>query len=70
MKKTLRTTNGLLLGIFLLLLAHLVEILSTPAWAEPYAPKPLIDFCITEHPNTKPSSYLHVVTHNFSGDAP
>ncbi len=66
---SLRVTNWLLVGIFFVLFAHLLEMVSTPALAIPYSPTPLIDFCITEHPNEKPSHYLHVVTHNFSGDA-
>ena len=61
---SLRMTNWLLLGIFLTLLAHLLEMMSTPALAEVYLPKERIDSCITEHPNDKPSHYLHVVIHN------
>ena len=67
--KSLRTTNWLLFGILFALLARLVlDTLSTTAMAGPYAAKPLIDWCITEHPNEKPAQYLHVVSHNFSGN--
>ena len=64
--KSLRTTNWLLLGIFLALLAHLGVRLGLPtAIAETFK----LDTCVTAFPNDKPASYLHVVPHSFSGDS-
>ena len=62
--KTRRMTNWLLFGILLALLADLGQRwISTPAVAETFH----LDHCITEKPNEKPASYLHVVAHNFAG---
>lgn len=63
---SLRATNWLLLGIFAALLAHLLgfsDILPTVV-----AETLRLDQCITTKPNDKPLSYVHVVTHSFSGD--
>lgn len=63
---SLRVTNWLLLGIFLVLIAHLAVRLGIPsAIAETFR----LDTCITESPNDKPATYVHVVTHNFAGDS-
>lgn len=61
-----RVTNWLLLGIFLALLAHLLGVSNalTPVVAETL----FLDQAITTKPNDKPASYVHVVTHSFSGD--
>lgn len=63
---SLRVTNWLLLGVFLVLLAHLLVGQGSvpPVGAETLK----LDQCITSVPNAKPSSYVHVVTHNFAGD--
>ena len=63
--ETIRATNWLLLGIFLMLLAHLViRSGAAPAVAETLR----LDNCITTFPQDKPSGYVHVVTHTFAGD--
>ncbi|MDO8730734.1 MAG: hypothetical protein Q7J69_06105 [Candidatus Omnitrophota bacterium] len=63
--KTGRITNWLLFGILLALLMDLGQRwMSTPAVAETFQ----IDHCVTQKPNEKPASYLHVVTHDFAGD--
>ena len=63
---SLRATNWLLLGIFLALVAHLLGVseMLPPVVAETLR----LDQCITTRPADKPTSYVHVVTHNFSGD--
>ena len=62
--RDLRTTNWLLLGILLALLGHLaLKLGAAPALAETFQ----LDSCITQKPNEKPASYLHVVSHNLSG---
>ena len=68
---SLRVTNWLLLGVFVVLLAHLLGIgqgAVPPAHAQPYTALSRADQCVTDRPNDKPTSYLHVVTHNFAGD--
>ena len=68
---TLRVTNWLLLGIFLMLLAHLVLRDGSSAVLAanelPRLPQARTEYCVTDHPNEKPLSYLHVVTHPFTG---
>lgn len=55
-----RMTNGLLLVIAILLLAHLGLALSHPsAEAETFR----LDACVTDRPSDLPASYLHVVMH-------
>jgi hypothetical protein len=62
--RELRTTNWLLLGILLALLAHpALRMGAGEVLAETFQ----LDACITQKPNEKPASYLHVVTHDFSG---
>ncbi len=59
-----RTTNWLLLGILLALLGNLaLKMGAGEALAETFQ----LDSCITQKPNEKPSTYLHVVTHDLSG---
>ena len=67
---SLRVTNWLLLGICVMLLAHLMmgQGAVPPAQAQPYPALSRADWCVTDRPNEKPTSYLHVVTHNFAGD--
>ena len=62
---SLRTTNWLLLGIFLTLAAHLAL-----RWGFPPATAETLklDSCITSVPNEKPTAYVHVVSHDFSGN--
>lgn len=63
---SLRATNWLLLGIFLALLSHLCGLsnLLPSVVAETLR----LDQCITSKPNDKPLSYVHVVSHTFSGE--
>lgn len=63
---SLRATNWLLLGIFAVLLAHLFGL--SDALPTVVAETLRLDQCITTKPNDKPLSYVHVVTHAFSGD--
>ena len=68
-KQDLRVTNWLLLGILLALVAHLgLQLSSTPVTAEMYLPTDPILQASTKLPSEKPFRYIHVVTHNFSGD--
>jgi len=60
-----RTTNWLLLGIFLVLLVQCVTGTGIPSVL---AETLRLDQCITGTPKEKPDSYVHVVTHNFAGD--
>ena len=63
---SLRVTNWLLLGLFLVVLAQLLglsDILPTVV-----AETLRLDQCITTKPQDKPTSYVHVVTHGFSGE--
>ena len=60
----LRTTNWLLLGILLALMGNLaLKMGAGEVLAETFH----LDSCITQKPNEKPATYLHVVTHDFSG---
>ena len=62
---TPRMTNWLLLGIFLILLTRLIiDVVPQSVLAETFR----LDQCITNFPNDKPASYVHVVTHDFSGE--
>ncbi len=61
----LRATNWLLVGILIALVAHLgVRLGVAPAIAETLR----LDNCITSKPNDKPAAYVHVVTHQLSGE--
>jgi len=59
---SLRVTNWLLLGIFLVLLGHLLSGTGLPTVI---AETLRLDQCITSRPADKPVSYLHVVAHPF-----
>ena len=63
---SLRVTNWLLLGLFLVLLAQMLGLSDIlPAVV---AETLRLDQCITTKPQDKPASYVHVVTHGFSGE--
>lgn len=56
-----RLTNGLLLAVAVLLLAHLALAFHPQPSAE--AETFRLDTCITDRPGDKPGGYLHVVMH-------
>ena len=56
-------TNRLLLGIAILLLAHLVlRFTDSPLGAETFR----LDNCITARPGEKPGGYVHMVAHSLA----